>query len=144
MIPQSGERVYWGTPEVIYLEGTVIVADEEKQTVVVHVERTTPHSAHLIGTDIPFAANGISLLKGASPPGTTIVHNAQRLPPPQLSDEEKIRSAAAAAIHQQFGYNLPAAQEQQLIQQVEETLNSDPNIRKRIIDSMDEILRREW
>ena len=144
MMPQSGDRVYCGTPEVIYLEGTAIVVDEEKQTVVVHVECTTPHSAHLIGTDIPFAANGISLLKGASPPGTTTVHNAQRLPPPQLSDDEKIRSAAAAAIHQQFGYHLPAEQEQKLIQQVKETLNSDPDMRKRIIDSMNEILRREW
>jgi hypothetical protein len=144
MIPQSGERVYWGTPEVIYLEGTVIAVNEETQTVIVHVECTTPHSAHLIGTDVPFAANGIALLKGASPPGTTTVYNAQRQPPPKLSDEEKIRSAAAAAIHQQFGYQLPAEQEHQLIQQVEETLNNDPNMRKRIIDSMDEILRREW
>lgn len=144
MIPHSGERVYWGTPEVIYLEGTIITVNEETQTVIVHVECTTPHSAHLIGTDLPFAANGIAPLKGTGPPGTTTVYNAQRQPPPKLNDDQKIHNAAIAAVHQQFGYSLPTEQEDQLIQQVEETLNSDPNMRKRIIDSMNEILRREW
>jgi hypothetical protein len=144
MIPQSGQRVYWGTPEVIYLEGTVVAVDEGTQRVVVHVECATPHSAHLIGTDVPFAANGIALLQGTSPPGTTTEYNAERRPPPKLNDDEKIHKAAAAAVHQQFGYNLQAGQEEQLIQQVEETLKSDPSIRKRIIDSMNEILRREW
>jgi hypothetical protein len=143
MQPQSGQRVYWGTPEVIYLEGTVIAVDEEMQRVIVHIECATPHSAHLIGTDVPFAANGLAPLQGTSPPGTTTEYNAQRQLPPELSDDQKVHKAAAAAVHQQFGYDLPAGQEEQLIQQVEETLKSDPAIRKRIIDSMNEILRRE-
>ena len=49
MILHLGERVYWGAAEVIYLEGTIIKLDEDKQVVTVHIDRATPHSAHLIG-----------------------------------------------------------------------------------------------
>lgn len=144
MILHTGERVSWGAPEVIYLEGSVISLDEQAQTVVVHVDRATPHSAHLIGTDVPFSADGLIPLKGDSPPGTTSERSEQRVLPPELSDDEKIRGAAAVAVHQQYGYSLPAEQEQELIAQVSQVLGSDPAMRSRIIASMDEILRREW
>ncbi len=71
MILHLGERVYWGAPEVIYLEGTITALDEQAQTAIVHIDRATLHSAHLIGTDVPFAADGIKPLTGDSPPGTT-------------------------------------------------------------------------
>ena len=143
MILHLGERVYWGAPEVIYLEGSIVSLDEKAQTVVVHVDRATPHSAHLIGNDVAFAANGVMPLQGESPPGTTSERSAQRLPPRVMSDEEKIRGAAAVAVHQHYGYNLPETQEQSLIEQVSQELNSDPTLRTRIIASMDEILSRE-
>jgi hypothetical protein len=143
MILHKGERVFWGTAEVIYLEGAIIALDEQSQTVVVHIDRTTPHSAHLIDTDVPFTADGVRPVQGASPPNTTTVRSAVRLPPPQLTDEEKILRAAAAAVHQKYGYELPAEQEQQLIQQVSQVINNDPTIRSHVISSMDEILRRE-
>ena len=143
MLLSVGERVYWGASEVIYLEGQIIARDAEAQTVVVHIDRTTPHSAHLIGTDISFAADGVNPLTGDSPPGTTN-QASERQPPPIMSDEDKIRSAAAVAVHQQQGYTLPVEQEQELISQVAHVLNSDPALRARIIASMDEILRREW
>ena len=60
-----------------------------------------------------------------------------------MSDEEKIRSAAAVAVHQQFGYTLPSEQEQVLIEQVAQKLNSDPAMRAHIIASMDAILQRQ-
>ena len=97
MILHLGERVYWGAPEVIYLEGTISKLDEATQTVVVHIDRATPHSAHLIGSEVPFAADGLSPLKGESPPGITSVRSAQRPPALQMDDDEKIRRAAAAA-----------------------------------------------
>jgi hypothetical protein len=143
MILHKGERVYWGAPEIIYLEGTIVRLDEATQTVVVHVDRATAHSAHLIGSDIPFAADGLAPLKGESPPGTTSERYTQRLPPLRMSDEEKVRSAASAAVHQQYGYDLPPSQAQSLIEQVTQTLNSDPAMRARIIASIDEILQRE-
>lgn len=144
MILHTGERVYWGAPEVIYLEGTIKKLDEETQTVIVAIDRATPHSAHLIGSDIPFSANGLRPLKGDSPPGTTTERNVHPQQPPKMSDEEKIRSAAAVAVHQQHGYTLPAEQEKMLIEQVTQTLNSDVAMRQRIITSMDEILQREF
>ena len=144
MILHTGERVYWGAPEVIYLEGTIKKLDTETQAAVVHIERATPHSAHLIGSDIPFSANGLMPLKGDSPPGTTTERNAHPLPPPKMSDDEKIRSAAAVAVHQQYGYTLPTEKENMLIEQVAQTLNSDAAMRQRIITSMDEILQREF
>src|SRR5438067_1916053 len=137
MILHLGERVFWGAPEVIYLEGTICKLDEAHQTAFVSIDRATPHSAHLIGSNVPFAANGLSPLKGESPPGVTSEHNAQRLPPLQMNDDEKIRSAAAVAVHQQYGYTLPAAQESAMIDQVAISLNNDPILRKRIIASMD-------
>lgn len=143
MMLRKGERVYWGTPEVIYLEGTVAAFDEEKQTVTVHVERATPHSAHLIGSNVPFAANGLKPLVGESPPGTTSERSSQQQLPPPMSDDEKIYRAAAAAVHQQYGYHLPATQEEQLIAQVVQVIQSDAAMRQQIIASMNEILRRE-
>jgi hypothetical protein len=143
MILHMGERVYWGAPEVIYLEGPIVKLDEESQSVTMHVERATPNSAHLIESDVVFAANGLTPLKGASPPGTTSQRSAKPPPPRIMSDDEKVRSAASVAVHQQFGYNLPPEQEQTLINQVAKELNSDPAMRTRIIASMDAILQRE-
>jgi hypothetical protein len=143
MILHMGERVYWGAPEVIYLEGPIVKLDNESQSVTVHIERSTPHSAHLIGSDIVFAADGLTPLKGSSPPGTTDERRAQALPPRIMSDDEKVRRAAAVAVHQQFGYTLPSEQEETLIDQVARELNNDPATRARIIASMDAILQRE-
>jgi hypothetical protein len=60
-----------------------------------------------------------------------------------MSDDEKIHRAAAAAVHQQYGYHLPAAQEEQLVAQVVQVIQSDAAMRQQIIASMNEILRRE-
>ncbi|GHO44952.1 hypothetical protein [Ktedonospora formicarum] len=139
----NGERVFWGAPEVIYLEGTITATQEENQTIVVHIDRATPHSAHLIGSDVPFAANGLKPLLGDSPPGTTEQRAVQALPPLNLSDDEKIQRGAAVAVHQQYGYDLPKEQEQALIAQVAEVIERDKEMRQTIIHSMDEILRRE-
>lgn len=143
MILHVGERVYWGAPEVIYLEGTIVSINEEEQVAIVHIDRATAHSAHLIGSDVPFTANGVTPLQGESPPGTTTTRSLQRLPPPIMDDTEKMRRAAAVAVHQRYGYSLSEVQEQSLIEQVTQTLNGDPALRTRIIASMDEILRRE-
>ena len=89
MILHTGERVFWGAPEVIYLEGTITKLDEATQTVVVHIERATPHSAHLIGSEVAFTADGIKPLEGDSPPGTTNEHTIHPLPPHQMSDDDK-------------------------------------------------------
>jgi hypothetical protein len=144
MILRKGMRVFWGAPEVIYLEGQITALNEEAQSIIVHVDRATPHSAHLIGTDVSFAADGVKPLVGNSPPGTTGEHSAERTPPPRLNDDEKVQRAAAVAVHQQYGYNLPAGQEQEIIKQVAQALNNDSVIRARIIASMDEILRRQF
>ena len=143
MILHLGERVYWGAPEVIYLEGTITKLDEATQSVLVHVDRATPNSAHLIGTDIPFFSDGLAPLKGDSPPGITSERNTERTSAPRLSDDEKVRNAAAVAVHQKYGYTLPAEQERAMIDQVARVINDDPEMRKRIIASMDEILMRE-
>ncbi|GHO87803.1 hypothetical protein [Dictyobacter formicarum] len=144
MILHVGERVFWGAPEVIYLEGIIASLQPAKQLAIVHIDRATPHSAHLIDTDVPFAANGLVPLKGESPPGTTDKRSAERLPPPQLSDDEKVRRTAATAIHQIYGYNLPPDKEGALIEQVKQELEQDPARRAQIIASMDAILKREW
>lgn len=145
MILHVGERVYWGAPEVIYLEGKITSLNPQKQLAVVQVERTTQYSAHLIGTKVPFAANGIKPLAGDSPPGTTDQRSTQRQPPPLLSDDEKVKSVAAVAVHEQFGYyTLTKEREKILIEQVTQVLNNDPTIRARIIVSMDEIFKRKW
>lgn len=143
MILHMGERVYWGAPEVIYLEGPIVRLDDQSQSVTVHIERATPHSAHLIGSDVVFAANGLTPLQESNPPGTTGERRTEPLPPRMMSDDEKVRSAAAVAVHQQFGYTLPSEQEKVLIDQVARELNSDPAMRARIIASMDAILQRE-
>ncbi len=143
MILHLGERVYWGAPEVIYLEGTIIKLDETTQSVLVHIDRATPNSAHLIDTDISFFADGLTPLKGASPSGTTTEHSTDRTLVHKLTDNEKIRNAAAVAVHQKYGYTLPPEQERAMIDQVAQVINDDPEMRKRIITSMDEILTRE-
>ena len=143
MILHLGERVFWGAPEVIYLEGAITQLDEQSQTVMVHVDKATPHSAHLIGTDMPFAADGVKPLTGDTPPGVTSERSTKRLPPPELSDEEKVRRAAAVAVHQQYGYNLPAEQEQTLIEQVAALLGNDRDMRAHVITAMNAILERE-
>lgn len=138
-----GERVFWGAPEVIYLEGRITRLDEQTQSVLVHIDCATPNSAHLIGTEIPFFADGVVPLKGDSPSGTTRERSAQRQSPHQMSDDEKIHRAAAVAVHQKYGYTLSAEQEKAMIEQVAQALNSDTELRDRIIASMDEILQRE-
>src|SRR5258708_29204928 len=143
MILHLGERVYWGAPEVIYLEGTIPQLDHGTQSCVVHIERATPNSAHLIGTDTAFFADGLTSLKGNSPPGVTNQRSEQRQPAPRLTDEEKVRSAASAAVHQQYGYELPPDQERTLIEQVAHVINADPAMRSRIIPSMNQLLSRE-
>ena len=143
MILQLGQRVYWGAPEVIYLEGTITHLDEASQSVVVHIDRATPNSAHLIGTGAAFFADGLTPLKGKSPPGVTSQRSDQRQPAPQMNEEEKVRSAASVAVHQQYGYELPAEQERKLIDQVAQVINADPAMRARVIVSMNQILSRE-
>jgi hypothetical protein len=143
MMLHLGERVFWGAPEVIYLEGNITRLDEENQSVLVHIDHATPNSAHLIDTDVPFAADGVTPLRGDSPPGTVTKRSLDRQSVPQMSDDDKIRSAAAVAVHQKYGYTLPAEKERAMIDQVAQVLNSDPEMRSRIIASMDEILQRE-
>ena len=143
MILHKGERVYWGAPEVIYLEGTIISLDEQEQTVVVHIDRATPYSAHLIDADVPFAADGVKPLIGDSPPGVISERSAERQPRPEMSDEQKIRCAASVAVHEQYGYSLSKEEEDALIVQVAQVLDSDPTMRATIIASMDEVLRHE-
>ena len=144
MILHLGERVYWGAPEVIYMEGTINSLDEQAQTAIVHIDRATLHSAHLIGTDVPFTADGIKPLTEDSPPGTTSEHSVERIPPPEMNEEEKIRRAAAVAVHQQYGYKQDNTTEAVLIEQVAQTINNNPAMQRQIITSMDEILRREF
>jgi hypothetical protein len=143
MILHLGEHVYWGAPEVIYLEGTITGLDEATQSVLVHIERATANSAHLIGTTMSFFADGLAPLKGASPPGVTSERNTERPSAQKLSDDEKIRCAAAVAVHQKYGYTLPADQERAMIEQVAQVINEDPVMRRHIITSMDEVLVRE-
>jgi hypothetical protein len=143
MILHLGERVFWGAPEVIYLEGTITHLDEATQLVIVRIDRASPNSAHLIGSDTSFSADGLTPLKGASPPGVTDQRSDQRQPPPRMTDTEKVRSAASVAVHQQYGYTLPPEQERTLIDQVAEAINNDQAMRTRIIASMDEILSRQ-
>ena len=143
MILHLGERVYWGAPGVIYLEGIIIRLDEESQAVLVHIDRATPNSAHLIDTDVSFAADGLALLQGESPEGITQEQGADHSSADQMSDDEKIRCAAAVAVYQQYGNTLPTHQKEAMIEQVTEVLQSDPDLRTRIIASMDQILLRK-
>ena len=143
MILHIGERVYWGAPDVIYLEGIISRLDEENQAVLVHIDRATPNSAHLINTDMSFASDGLAPMQGESPEGTTTEQSMHQLAAEQMSDDEKIRTAAAVAVYQRYGNTLPTDQKEALIEQVIEVLQGDPEIRRRIITSMDQILLRE-
>lgn len=148
MILHLGERVYWGSPEVIYLEGIITKLDEAAQSVQVHIDRATPNAAHLIGSDVPFFADGVAPLQGESPAGVvgTRLIASRSVPSqarPTMSDDDKIRSAAAVAVHQKYGYTLPPEQEKALIEQVAQVLHTDPEMRARIIASMNEILLRQ-
>ena len=143
MILHSGERVYWGAPEVIYLEGTVAKLDEAAQIVTVHIDRATLNSAHLIGEDVPFAADGLAPLQGESPAGITGERSASGGPAQPMSDEEKLRSAAAVAVHQKYGTTISHEQREAMIAQVMQVIASDAEMRTRIIDSMNQILQRE-
>jgi hypothetical protein len=142
MILHLGERVYWGAPEVIYLEGIITRLDEETQAVLVHIDRATSNAAHLIDTEVSFAADGLAPLQGESPEDTTTEQSAHHLAADQMSDDEKIRSAAAVAVFQRYGNTLPIQQKEAMIEQVIEVIQSDPDMRTRIIASMDEILLR--
>ena len=143
MILHTGERVYWGAPEVIYLEGTIVRLDEAAQIVTVHVERATPNSAHLIGQDVPFAADALAPLQGESPAGITTDSKAQGSPARPMSDEEKLRVAAAVAVHQKYGTTISTEQREAMITQVMQVIAGDAEMRARIIESMNQILRRE-
>ena len=143
MILHLGERVYWGAPEVIYLEGVISRLDEATQTVLVHVDRATPNSSHLIGDDVPFAADGLAPLHGDSPAGITSERGTSGQHAQPMSDEEKIRCAAAVAVYQRYGNTISSEQRQAMIEQVAQVLDSDAETRSRIIHSMDQILRRE-
>src|SRR6266704_5196701 len=143
MILHLGERVYWGAPEVIYLEGTISRLDEDAQTVLVHIDRSTPNSAHLIGADVSFAADGLAPLKGESPDGITSDRDVEHQPVRKMSDDEKVRCAAAVAVYQKYGDTLPPEQKEAMIEQVTQLINSDPGMRARIIASMDQVLLRE-
>ena len=143
MILHLGERVFWGAPEVIYLEGIITRLDEEAQAVLVHIDRATPNSAHLINTDVSFAADGLAPMQGESPEGTTTEQSEHHFAADQMSDDEKIRSAAAVAVYQRYGNTLATEQKEAMIKQVTEVLQNDKDIRTRIIASMDQILLRE-
>ncbi|MGH2495962.1 MAG: hypothetical protein ACRDIV_14815 [Ktedonobacteraceae bacterium] len=143
MILHSGERVYWGAPEVIYLEGTVAKLDEVAQAVTVHIDRATPNSAHLIGEDVPFAADGLTPLQGESPSGITSERAASGGPAQPMSDEEKLRGAAAVVVHQKYGTTISHEQREAMIAQVLQVIANDAAMRTRIIDSMNQILQRE-
>ena len=143
MILHLGERVYWGAPEVMYLEGVIARLDEEAQAVLVHIDRATPNSAHLIDSDVAFAADGLTPMQGDSPVGTTTERNAQHSTAGQMSDDEKVRSAAAAAVYQRYGNSVSKEQKQAMVNQVYEVIQGDAEMRARIIASMDQILSRE-
>ena len=143
MILHLGERVYWGAPEVIYLEGIITRLDEETQAVLVHIDRATPNSAHLIDTDVSFAADGLAPMQGESPEGITTEQSVHHLAADQMSNDEKIRSAAAVAVYQRYGNTLPTEQKDAMVEQVTEVIQSDPDMRTRIIASMDQILLRK-
>jgi alpha-acetolactate decarboxylase len=143
MMLHLGERVYWGAPEVIYLEGIITRLDEETQAVLVHIDRATPNSAHLIDTDVSFAADGLAPLQGESPEGIISEHSADHYAAHQMSDDEKIRCAAVVVVYQKYGNTIPTHQKEAMIEQVSQVLNSEPDMRTRIIASIDQILLRE-
>src|SRR5437667_12492403 len=113
MILHLGERVYWGAPEVIYLEGIITRLDEEAQTVLVHIDRATPNSAHLINTDVQFAADGLAALQEESAESITTEQSVYQIADDQMRDDEIIRCAADVAVFQRDGNTLTAAQQEQ-------------------------------
>src|SRR5260370_23208136 len=115
MILHLGERVYWGAPEVIYLEGTITRLDEQNQSVLVHIDRATPNSAHLIGSDVPFSADGVTPLKDDTPAGVTSERDMRRRPVQPMSDDENIRGAAAPAVYQNYVNTLSTHHKQIMI-----------------------------
>lgn len=143
MILHPGERVYWGAPDVIYLEGAITRLDDATQTVKVKVDGATANASHLIGEEVPFAADGLSPLKGNSPAGLTRERSASRQDARPVSDAEKVRSAAAAAVYQKYGAAISPEQRRAMIDQVTQVLEGDAEMRERIIQSMDQILLRE-
>ena len=143
MILYQGERVYWGAPEVIYLEGVITTLDEATQTARVRVDRATPNASHLIGDEIPFAADGLAELRGESPANTTLERNTTYTVAQQMSEAEKIRGAAAAAVHQKYGTTITPQQRQTMIEQVAQAIEKDVEMRQRIMQSMDQVLLRE-
>lgn len=143
MILHRGERAYWGAPEVIYLEGVITGLDEATQTARVRIERATPNASHLIGEEIPFAADGLTPMRGDSPPDTTAERDTAYEAATPLSDAEKIRGAAAAVVHQKYGTTITQEQRQAMVEQVAQAIESDVEMRQRIIQSMDQVLQRE-
>ena len=143
MILRRDERVYWGAPEVIYLEGVITGLDEAAQTARVRIDRATPNASHLIGEEIPFAADGLAQMRGDSPPGTTAERETTYEAAAPLSDAEKIRGTAAAVVHQRYGTTITQEQRQAMIEQVVQAIESDVEMRQRIIQSMDQVLLRE-
>ena len=143
MILHLGERVYWGAPDVIYLEGAVTRLDDATQTVTVKVDGATPNASHLVGEEVPFAADGLSPLKGNSLAGLTRERGMGKSDAQPMSDEEKVRSAAAVAVYQKYGATISQEQRRAMIDQVAQVLEGDAEMRQRIIQSMDQILLRE-
>ncbi len=107
------------------------------------MKTSTPNSSHLIGDEVPFAADGLAPIHGDSPPGVTSKRGVPDQHAQPMSDEEKIRCAAAVAVHQKYGTTISSEQREVVIEQVAQVLNSDAEMRERIIHSMDQILRRE-
>jgi hypothetical protein len=127
----------------MYLEGVITRLDEETQAVLVHIDRATPNSAHLIDTDVSFAADGLTPMQGTSPEGTTTERDVHHSMTEQMSDDEKVRNAAAAAVYQRYGSSLSGEQSEVMIDQVYDVIQGDADMRARIIASMDQILSRE-
>lgn len=138
-----GERVYWGAPEVIYLEGSVKALNVQAATARVRIERATQNAAHLIGLVLVFACDGLMLLRGESPPDLVDQQAPARQSTQPMSDDEKIHGAAAALVYQKYGSNLSEEQRRDAVTQVITFLESDPALRTRIILSMDLIQTRE-
>jgi len=138
-----GERVYWGAPGVIYMEGVITRLDDATQTVTVQVDRATPNASHLIGEVVPFAADGLMPLQGDTPAGVVSERGEASQSARPLSDAEKVRSAAAAAVYQKYGTTLSPGQREALIDRVAQALDDDVEMRERIIQSMNQILTRE-
>ena len=88
-------------------------------------------------------ADGLAPLQGESPAGITGERSASGGPAQPMSDEEKLRSAAAVAVHQKYGTTISHEQREAMIAQVMQVIASDAEMRTRIIDSMNQILQRE-